>query len=94
MKTENILLTGAFLAAAAFIVKRNTGAIGCACNNHIGSTRTYYENELAKVVPGLTANAPTIKVFANGNGENTKHLSLNKTSADVLCDWLTENYTM
>lgn len=52
----------------------------------------YYKSELNKVKVGLTEYAPTIKVFANGNGENTKHMDLNKASARVLIDWLTKNF--
>jgi len=56
------------------------------------SNTSYYQNELSKVKPHATEYAPTIKVFANGNGENTKHLSLNKESAEVLVKWLTTNF--
>lgn len=52
----------------------------------------YYLDQLNKVKPGLTDYAPSIKVFANGNGEDTKHLSLNEESAAVLIDWLKNNY--
>lgn len=52
----------------------------------------YYQYELNKVKVGLTEYAPTIKVFANGNGDNTKNLDLNKESATVLVKWLTENF--
>jgi hypothetical protein len=52
----------------------------------------YYTYELNKVKVGLTEYAPTIKVFANGNGDNTKNLSLNKESAAVLIKWLTDNF--
>jgi hypothetical protein len=54
--------------------------------------KKYYKGELSKVKPGLTEYAPTIKIFANGNGEDTKHLSLNKESAEVLRDWLFNIY--
>lgn len=52
----------------------------------------YYQNELNKVKPHETPYAPTVKVFANGNGEDTKHLSLNKESAKALIKWLETNY--
>lgn len=48
----------------------------------------FYKSELNKVKPGLTEYSPTIKVFANGNGENSKHISLNFESATVLINWL------
>lgn len=54
--------------------------------------QNYYIGELLKVNPKLTEYAPTIKIFANGNGEDTKHLNLNKDSAEVLINWLTENF--
>lgn len=53
---------------------------------------TYYKDQLNKVTPNKTEFAPTIKVFANGNGEDTKHLNLNKESAEVLIEWLTKNF--
>jgi len=52
----------------------------------------YYTEELKKVNPGATKYQPTIKVFANGNGQDTKHISLNKDSAAVFIQWLTDNY--
>lgn len=52
----------------------------------------YYRNELSKVKPELTEYAPTVKIFANGNGEDTKHLSLNKDSAIEIIGWLAENF--
>jgi hypothetical protein len=55
-------------------------------------TSNYYKNQLANVKPFATEYAPIIKVFANGNGNDTKHLSLNEESAKVLVEWLTENY--
>lgn len=54
--------------------------------------QTYYKTELTKVRPNLTQYPPTIKIFSNGNGEDTKHLSLNEESAKVLIDWLKKNY--
>lgn len=53
---------------------------------------TYYKDQLNKVQPHKTEYAPTIKVFANGNGEDTKNLSLNKESALALVEWLTKNF--
>lgn len=49
----------------------------------------YYQSELGKVRPHTTEYSPTIKIFANGNGDNTKHLSLNTESAKALVEWLT-----
>lgn len=52
---------------------------------------SYYENELNKVT--LTGeHAPTFKIFANGNGEDTKHISLNDESAAALINWLKNNF--
>lgn len=53
---------------------------------------TYYADQLAKVDPKATIYPPTIKVFANGNGENTNNISLNAESARVLVDWLQSNF--
>lgn len=53
---------------------------------------SYYQAELNKVNPRLTQYAPTIKIFANTNGQDTKHISLNKESAEVLINWLTKYY--
>lgn len=52
----------------------------------------YYKGQLANVNVGVTEYSPTIKVFANGNGDDTKHLDLNKDSANVLIDWLNDNF--
>lgn len=52
----------------------------------------YYKEELNKINPKLTEYAPTIKVFANGNGQDTKNLSLNKDSAKELIKWLNDNF--
>ena len=54
----------------------------------------YYEEQLNRVQVGKTEYSPTIKVFANGNGEDTKHLSLNKESALELIHWLRINFVM
>ncbi len=54
----------------------------------------YYKSELNKVKIGLTEYSPTIKVFANGNGENTKHLDLNERSAKELIKWLSANFKL
>jgi hypothetical protein len=58
----------------------------------MNTQQNYYKSELTKVRPNLTPYAPTIKVFCNGNGKDTKHLSLNEESAKVLIDWLKKNY--
>ena len=52
----------------------------------------YYRSELAKVKPGMTEYSPTVKIFANTNGEDTKHISLNNESAKVLIEWLQNNF--
>jgi len=52
----------------------------------------YYAEQLQKVEIGATEYAPTIKIFANGNGSDTKHLSLNDESAKVLIQWLKNNF--
>ena len=57
-----------------------------------GADSSYYTDQLRKIQVGSTEYAPTIKVFANGNGSDTKHLNLNKESATVLVQWLTENF--
>jgi len=54
--------------------------------------KTYYVSELNKVTPKVTIYPPTFKIYANGNGEDTKHISLNKESALVLINWLTNNF--
>lgn len=52
----------------------------------------YYKSQLENVKPNLTQYAPTVKIFANGNGQDTKHLSLNNESAKVLIEWLENNF--
>jgi len=52
----------------------------------------YYACQLDKVRVGLTEYSPTIKVFANGNGEDTKHMSLNDESAKTLIQWLKNSF--
>jgi len=52
----------------------------------------YYLDQLNRVKPGLTEYSPTVKIFANGNGEDTKHLSLNDESAKELIQWLKNNF--
>ena len=56
------------------------------------TTTEYYTNQLTNVKPHATEYAPTFKVFANGNGNDTKHISLNEESAAVLISWLTDNF--
>src|SRR5574343_205330 len=56
------------------------------------TTTEYYTNQLANVKPHTTEYAPTFKVFANGNGNDTKHISLNEESAAVLVSWLADNF--
>jgi hypothetical protein len=52
----------------------------------------YYKSQLDDVKPNLTQYAPTVKIFANGNGQDTKHLSLNNESAKELIKWLENNF--
>jgi hypothetical protein len=52
----------------------------------------YYRDQLKGINPGLTEYAPTVKVFANGNGTDTNHLDLNRESAEALIEWLKANF--
>lgn len=52
----------------------------------------YYLSELNKIDPLQTIYAPTVKIFANGNGQDTKHITLNKESAEALIYWLNKNF--
>jgi hypothetical protein len=57
-------------------------------------SNNFYRNELDKIEP-LKTNGyyePTIQIFANGNGEDTKEFSLNKESAKELIKWLADNF--
>jgi hypothetical protein len=54
----------------------------------------YYNSELSKVNIGSTEYAPTFKIFANGNGQDTKHISLNNESAKELINFLKINYNL
>ena len=56
------------------------------------TNKDYYLSELAKVQPHATEYAPTIKIHANGNGQDTKNINLNEVSAQVLIDWLQSNF--
>ena len=47
---------------------------------------------MSKVDPSKSEYAPTLKVFANGNGEDTNHLSLSEESASELIFWLANNF--
>jgi hypothetical protein len=53
---------------------------------------SYYEDQLNQIKTKDTQFDPTFKIFANGNGEDTKNISLNKITAKVLIDWLKKNY--
>lgn len=48
----------------------------------------YYKDQLLGVEVGKTIYPPTIKVFSNGNGKDTNHMSLNPDSAKALIEWL------
>lgn len=54
----------------------------------------YYANQLDKIKIGLTEYSPTIKVFANGNGNDTNHLDLNAESAAAIATWLKNNFSI
>lgn len=54
--------------------------------------QTYYTDQLNQVEPNKTEYAPTIKVFANGNGKDTKHMDLNPESAKALIEWLNKHF--
>jgi hypothetical protein len=60
-------------------------------DNHT-TAQEYYLDQLNKVKPGMTEYAPTVKIFANTNGEDTKNISLNKESAAILIEWLKTNF--
>jgi hypothetical protein len=52
----------------------------------------YYQKELQQIdLKSLKDFTPSIKVFAM-NGQDTKHISLNKESATALIEWLQKNY--
>jgi hypothetical protein len=52
----------------------------------------YYQKELQQIdLKSLKDFTPSIKIFAM-NGNDTKHISLNKESAAALVEWLTKNY--
>jgi hypothetical protein len=53
---------------------------------------TYYQDELNKVQPHKTEYSCSVKISANGNGQDTKNLNLNKDSAKALVEWLQKNY--
>ena len=59
---------------------------------NIKTTYNYYLEQLNRVKPGLTEYSPSIKIFANGNGEDTNHFSLNDESARELINWLKNNF--
>jgi hypothetical protein len=55
---------------------------------------TYFKKQLAKVHPDTnTSNYDVlIKIFAQGNGEDTDKLVLCKKSAIDIVEWLQKNY--
>lgn len=57
-------------------------------------TSKYYNSELSKVNIGATEYTPTFKIFANGNGQDTKHISLNNESAKELINFLQANFNL
>ena len=56
------------------------------------TAETYYKDQLNLIEVGKTEYAPTFKIFANGNGQDTKNISLNADSAKELIKWLTDNF--
>jgi len=52
----------------------------------------YYESEFSKVKPELTPYFPLVKIFANGNGEDTKYITIHEESASELIFWLANNF--
>lgn len=58
----------------------------------MNTKKNYYSQQLARVKPYLTEYAPSIKVFSNGNGEDTNFLTLNEETAKELIYWLSVNY--
>jgi hypothetical protein len=52
----------------------------------------YYMDELQKVQPNTTQYPEKLKVFANGNGQDTRFIDLNEESAKALINWLEKNY--
>jgi len=52
--------------------------------------KNYYSGELAKINTNSEF-APTIKITGS-NGNQTKQLSINKESAEVLIKWLQNNF--
>lgn len=52
----------------------------------------YYLSQLQQIDPKLTMYPPSFKIFANGNGQDTKHSALIPKSAKVLIEWLKNNF--
>lgn len=52
----------------------------------------YYYSQLEKIEIGKTEYLPTIKIFANGNGTDTNHLSLTPEMCGMLCSWLVSKF--
>ncbi len=59
------------------------------------NTVSYYREQLNKIsINPKSEYASSVKVFGNGNGEDTKHLSLNQESAQDLINWLKDNFNI
>lgn len=54
----------------------------------------YYNNQLSRIQVGKTIYPPLLKVYANGNGEDTNHMSLNDESAGAIMLWLANNFNI
>ena len=52
----------------------------------------YYESEFSKVRPENTPYFPSVKIFANGNGEDTKNIPIHEESSKELIFWLANNF--
>ena len=52
----------------------------------------YYKEQLEKIHVKEEGFSPKVKVYANGSGEDTNFLDLNKESAAILIEWLQENF--
>lgn len=51
---------------------------------------SYYKNQLERI--DTTSDYAPIVVISDAKGDKTKHLNINKESAQVLIEWLTDNY--
>ena len=89
MKKQNLLLLAGAGALGYFMWRKNqlksSGVTGIAGYN-------YYASQLAKIEVGKSEYSPKIKIFANGNGDDTNFIDLNSESAKELIKWLKRNF--